>query len=43
MTCFISGGAKNGKSTLAQDLTIALSGGRQALLCGHYDFNWSGR
>ena len=27
MTCFISGGAKNGKSTLAQDLTVALSKG----------------
>ena len=27
MTVFISGGAKNGKSTLAQDLTIALSKG----------------
>ena len=27
MTYFISGGAKNGKSTLAQDLTIALSKG----------------
>lgn len=27
MTYFISGGAKSGKSTLAQDLTIALSGG----------------
>ena len=27
MTCFISGGAKNGKSTLAQDLTMALSAG----------------
>ncbi|MBP3673894.1 MAG: bifunctional adenosylcobinamide kinase/adenosylcobinamide-phosphate guanylyltransferase [Oscillospiraceae bacterium] len=26
MTCFISGGAKNGKSTLAQDLAVALSG-----------------
>ena len=29
MTCFISGGAKNGKSTLAQDLAVALAkGGR---------------
>ena len=27
MTCFISGGAKNGKSMLAQDLTVALSKG----------------
>ena len=27
MTVFISGGAKNGKSTLAQDLTVALSEG----------------
>ena len=27
MTYFISGGAKNGKSTLAQDLTVALSNG----------------
>ena len=27
MTYFISGGAKNGKSTLAQDLTVALSEG----------------
>ena len=27
MTCFISGGAKCGKSTLAQDLTVALSDG----------------
>lgn len=27
MTVFISGGAKNGKSTLAQNLTVALSGG----------------
>ena len=27
MTYFISGGAKNGKSTLAQDLTVALSDG----------------
>lgn len=27
MTYFISGGAKNGKSTLAQDLTVALSKG----------------
>ena len=27
MTCFISGGAKCGKSTLAQDLTVALSKG----------------
>lgn len=27
MTIFISGGAKNGKSTLAQDLTLALPGG----------------
>ena len=27
MTCFISGGAKNGKSTLAQDLAVALSKG----------------
>lgn len=27
MTCFISGGAKCGKSTLAQELTVALSGG----------------
>ena len=27
MTCFISGGAKCGKSTLAQDLTVALSEG----------------
>lgn len=27
MTYFISGGAKNGKSTLAQDLAVALSGG----------------
>ena len=27
MTFFISGGAKNGKSTLAQDLTVALSQG----------------
>jgi adenosylcobinamide kinase/adenosylcobinamide-phosphate guanylyltransferase len=27
MTCFISGGAKNGKSTLAQDLAVALAGG----------------
>lgn len=26
MTCFVSGGAKNGKSTLAQDLAVALSG-----------------
>lgn len=25
MTCFISGGAKNGKSTLAQNLAVALS------------------
>lgn len=30
MTCFISGGAKNGKSALAQDLIIALAkGGKQ--------------
>ena len=29
MTYFISGGAKNGKSTLAQELTVALAkGGR---------------
>ena len=27
MTCFISGGAKNGKSTLAQDLCVALAKG----------------
>ena len=27
MTFFISGGAKNGKSTLAQDLTVALANG----------------
>ena len=27
MTYFISGGAKNGKSTLAQDLTVALAAG----------------
>lgn len=27
MICFISGGAKNGKSTLAQNLTAALAGG----------------
>ena len=27
MTFFISGGAKNGKSTLAQNLTVALAGG----------------
>ena len=27
MTCFISGGAKCGKSTLAQNLTVELSGG----------------
>ena len=27
MTCFISGGAKNGKSSLAQDLTVALAKG----------------
>ena len=27
MTCFVSGGAKCGKSTLAQDLTVALSKG----------------
>ena len=27
MTFFISGGAKNGKSTLAQDLTVALAKG----------------
>ncbi len=27
MTCFISGGAKNGKSTLAQNLTLALAQG----------------
>jgi len=27
MTCFISGGAKCGKSTLAQDLTMALAAG----------------
>ena len=27
MTYFISGGAKNGKSTLAQDLTVALAKG----------------
>lgn len=27
MSIFISGGAKNGKSSLAQDLTVALSGG----------------
>ena len=27
MTCFISGGAKNGKSTLAQDIAVALAGG----------------
>lgn len=26
MTCFLSGGAKNGKSTLAQNLAVALSG-----------------
>lgn len=26
MTCLISGGAKNGKSSLAQDLAVALSG-----------------
>lgn len=26
MTCFISGGAKNGKSSLAQDLAVALAG-----------------
>ena len=29
MTVFISGGAKNGKSTLAQDLTVALAKGRK--------------
>ena len=29
MTYFISGGAKCGKSTLAQNLTVALSGGRK--------------
>ena len=29
MTYFISGGAKNGKSTLAQDLTVALAKGRK--------------
>ena len=29
MTFFISGGAKNGKSTLAQELTLALSKGRK--------------
>ena len=28
MTCFISGGAKCGKSALAQDLTVALSHGK---------------
>lgn len=27
MTCFISGGAKSGKSSLAQELAVALSGG----------------
>ena len=27
MNCFISGGAKNGKSTLAQDIAVALAGG----------------
>ena len=27
MTVFISGGAKNGKSTLAQDIAVALAGG----------------
>lgn len=27
MICFISGGAKNGKTSLAQDLAVALSGG----------------
>ena len=27
MTYFISGGAKNGKSTLTQDLAVALAGG----------------
>ena len=27
MTFFISGGAKNGKSSLAQDLTVALANG----------------
>ena len=27
MTCFISGGAKNGKSTFAQELAVALSWG----------------
>ena len=27
MTCFISGGAKNGKSTLGQDIAVALAGG----------------
>lgn len=27
MICFISGGAKNGKSTLAQNLALALAGG----------------
>ena len=27
MTCFISGGAKCGKSSLAQNLTVALSEG----------------
>lgn len=27
MTCFISGGAKNGKSTLAQNLAVKLAGG----------------
>lgn len=29
MTFFISGGAKNGKSTLAQDLAVKLAGGRK--------------
>ena len=29
MTCFISGGAKNGKSTLAQNLAVSLAQGRK--------------
>ena len=30
MTCFISGGAKNGKSGIAQDLVLALAQGENA-------------
>lgn len=41
MTVFISGGAKNGKSTLAQELTIALSkGGKHYYLATMIPTDW---